>query len=290
MTLQLARQDLVNGVHITIEASSGISTLIESTQAGEQIKSLAQSQVQTHSKLELPGLAIHQQWQNADNCTVYVQVRISEPMVALVLQRTQAQIYFKDANNDSKPLKERLAAIAEAIRLAKKYDFNIITAGLSSAQLLREFKIVQSDLQLLLSQNNHVIYIINDTHAVDTNALAPLRSSFKSAMPGSFETGKNCSSPAICLYQAGDGSANYSTIAKVSMDSSKQNGFWVGDFVIEIGLWDLANNNRLYTSGPLSARVMNRHQHKLNLATGINKWLYLHEKELERYQQFAEAL
>ena len=242
---QLARQDLVNGVHIIIDASSGISTLIESTQAGEQIKSLAQNQVQTHSKLELPGLAIYQQWQNADTCTVYVQVRISEPMVALVLQRTQAQIYFKYANNDSNPLRKRLTAIDEAIRLAKKYDFNVITAGLSSSQILSEFSDLQRDLQRLLSLNNHVIYVINDTHAVDTNALAPLRTRFKSAMPGSFETDENCSTPAICLHQAGGSNANYSTIVKVSMNSSKQNGFWVGDFVIEISLWDLANNNRL---------------------------------------------
>ncbi len=287
---QQARQDLVNSIHIKIDASTGVSTLVESGVGGEKIKRLSQNTVETSSKLDLPGLPIHQQWQDAENCTLYVQVRIDNAMVALVLQRTQAETYLADAQNENKQVKLRLHAINEAIRLAKKYEFNRIPAGLSSEQMLRQFGHVRKDLQRIIDQNNHVYFIVNNTQTLDSNALSTLRSTMESAMSGSFETGKQCASPAICLSQAGKTSASYASIAVVGMDASKQNGFWIGNFEIEISLWDLADNSRLFNSGVLSARVMNRHQHKLTISSGLSKWMQLHKKSLFQYQQKAAAI
>lgn len=284
---QLARQDLVNGVHIEVDASSGISTLVENTRGGEDITRSTQNRIETRSKLELPGLAIHQQWQNADTCSVFVQVRISEAMVGLVLQRTQAQTYLADARNDEKPVKLRLHAIDEAIRLANRYEFNKIPGGLSSDQMLREFNNLKSDLQRISQRTNHVVYIVNQTAANDTAALQQLRKHLKAALPGSFETGKHCNSSASCLRQASETAANYATVALVGLSTSKQNGFWVGDFEVEITLWNLANNQRLYTSGNKASRVMNRHKHKLTLEKGLHKWFTQHNASLDQYQQRA---
>ncbi len=287
---QQARQDLVNSIHIKVDASTGVSTLVEKGVGGEQVKHLSQNTVETSSKLDLPGLPIHQQWQDSETCTLYVQVRIDNPMVALVLQRTQAETYLADAQNEHKQVKLRLHAIEEAIRLAKKYEFNRIPAGLSSGQMLRQFGHVRKELQRLIEQNNHVFFIVNNTKAVDTSALSALRGAMKSAMSGSFETGKQCATPAICLSQAGKTSANYASVAVVRMDASKQNGFWIGNFEIEMSLWDLADNSRLFNSGVLSTRVMNRHQHKLTINSGLSKWMQLHKKSLLQYQKKAAAI
>lgn len=287
---QLARQDLVNSVHINIDASSGISTLVEESGNGENITRNTQNRVETRSKLELPGLPIHRQWQDADSCSVYVQVRISEAMVGLVLQRSQAQAYLADARNDEKTVKLRLHAINEAILLAQQYEFNQIPGGLSSAQMLREFNSVKLDLERISNRSNHVVYIVNQTQATDTQALQKLRQQLKSALPGSFETGKDCGSTAACLRQAGETAANYATIALIGLNTSKQNGFWIGDFDVEISLWDLATNQRIHTSGDKATRVMNRHKHKLTLAKGLDKWTLQHQAVLEQYQQTANTI
>jgi len=287
---QQAQQDLVSSIHLEVDASSGISTFVESDATGEKVKRHTEIRMETRSKLDLPGLPIHQQWQDADNCTVYVQVRIDKPMVVLVLRRTQAQAYFQDAQNDSKPIKLRIFAIDEAIRLAKSSEFGRIQGGPTSQQMLREFAHVSDDLLRIKSKSNHVFYIVNETQATDTESLVTLRSVMRSAMPGSFETGKQCSSPAICLHQAGKTAANYASVAVVRMDLSKQNGFWIGNFVVEMSLWDLADNSRLYSSGPLPARVMNRHQHKLTLNNALKKWGKLHKSTLNEYQQKAATL
>jgi hypothetical protein len=287
---QQARQDLVNSIHIKVEASTGISTLIENGVTGERIRRRSENKIQTSSKLDLPGLPIHQQWQDADSCSVYVQVRIDNPMVTLVLQRTQAEAYLSGAQNETRPVKLRLFSIDEAIRLANHVEFNQIPAGLSSSQMLRKFKNVRDKLLRVISRSNHAFFIVNDTHADDTEALNLLRTTMESAMSGSFETGKECSSPAICLNHAGSTSANYASVAVVRMKPTKQNGFWVGNFEIEVSLWDLADNTRIYNSGVLAVRVMNRHQHKLTLNGGFNKWLQLHTNSLAKYQQKASAV
>ncbi|MFT6449722.1 MAG: hypothetical protein ACJAW8_002089 [Oleispira sp.] len=285
---QLARQDLVNSVHIEVDASSGITILVEDSEQGEEVKHRSENRIETRSKLELPGLPIHRKWQNADSCSVYVQVRISEAMIALVLKRTQAQAYLADARNDDKTVKVRLHAISEAIRLAKKHEFNKIPGSLSSAQMLREFKSLKADLQRISSRNNHVVYVINQTSASDTHALSVLRNTMKTSVAGSFETGKSCISPSMCLQQAGQTSANYASIAVVNLSTSKQNGFWVGDFNVEMTLWDLADNSRKFSSGEKSSRVMNRHKHKLTLKKGLDKWLAQHEASLQEYRQSAQ--
>ncbi len=287
---QQARQDLVNSIHIKVDASSGINTVVENSESGEQVKRLIETKVETRSKLDLPGLPIYQQWQDADSCTVYVQVRIDGPMVDLVLQRTQAETYLADAQNEAKQIKLRLFAIDEAIRLANQYEFNRIPAGLSSEQMQRQFKHVRQALIRKIEQNNHVFFIINNTQAIDTSALNHLRATMNSAMRGSFEIDKSCSSPAICLSLAGNTSANYASVAVVRMEASKQNGFWIGNFAVEISLWDLADNTRLYNSEPLAVRVMNRHQHKLTLNSGLTKWQKLHKNSLDKYQQKAASL
>lgn len=285
---QLARQDIVNSVHITVDASSGITTLVESSEQGEDVSHSSENHIETRSKLELPGLPIHRKWQNADSCSVYVQVRISEAMVALVLNRTQAQAYLLDARNDDKTVKVRLQALNEAIRLAKKYEFNKIPGGLSSAQMLRDFEHLRADLQRISSLNNHVVYVINQTSANDTHALLVLRNTMKTSAAASFETGKTCNSPSICLQQAGQTSANYASIAVVTLNTSRQNGFWVGDFSVEMALWDLANNSRLFSTGEQSSRVMNRHKYKLTLKKGLNKWLAQHKTSLQQYRHAAQ--
>jgi len=285
---QNARQDLVNSVHIEVDASSGITTLVENSEQGEGITHRSETRIETRSKLELPGLPIHRKWQDADSCSVFVQVRISEVLIALVLNRTQAQTYLLDARNDDKTVKVRLQAISEAIRLANQYEFNKIPGGLSSAQMLREFKSLQADLQRISSRNNHVVYVINQTFASDTHALSVLRNTMKTSVAGSFETGKSCSSSSMCLQQAGQTSANYASIAVVNLSTSKQNGFWVGDFNVEMTLWDLADNSRKFSSGEKSSRVMNRHKHKLTLKKGLDKWLAQHKISLQQYRQSAQ--
>jgi hypothetical protein len=287
---QLARQDLVNGIHINIDVSSGISTLVEESESGENVIRNTQNRVETRSKLELPGLPIDKQWQDADSCSVYVQVRIREALVGLVLQRTQAQTYLADARNDEKPIKLRLHAIDEAIRLAEEHEFNKIPGSLSSAQMLREFNNVKSDLERISKRSNHVVYIVNQTDATDTASLQKLRKQLKAALPGSFETGKHCNSSAACLRQAGETAANYASIVLVGMNTSKQNGFWIGDFDIEISLWNLADNRRIHASGNKASRVMNRHKHKLTLEKGLQKWLAQHESILNQYQQAADQV
>ena len=86
---QYARQDLVSSVHITVDASSGIKTLVEKNTKGENISYQQVTRVEIHSKLELPGLPIYRQWQDHESCSVYLQVRISEPILDLVLKKTQ---------------------------------------------------------------------------------------------------------------------------------------------------------------------------------------------------------
>jgi hypothetical protein len=287
---QQARQDLVNSIHIKVDASTGVSTLVENGATGETISRRSENKIETSSKLDLPGLPIHQQWQDADSCSVYVQVRIANAMVTLVLQRTQAETYLADAQNEAKQVKLRLFAIDEAIRLANQFEFNQIPAGLSSEQMLRKFQHVREELLRTISMSNHVYFIVNHTGADDTGSLNALRNTMKSSMSGSFETGKQCSSPAICINHAGNTSANYASVAVVRMESSKQNGFWIGNFEIEMSLWNLADNTRLYNSGALAARVMNRHQHKLTINSGFNKWQQLHKNSLVAYQQKAAAV
>jgi hypothetical protein len=285
---QFARQDLVNSIHLVVDASSGISILVETDSGDESVRRNSENRVETHSKLDLPGLPIHRKWQDASSCSVYVQVRIREPMIALVLKRTQANAYLADARNDDKTVKMRLHAIDEAIRLAKAIEFNKIAGGLSSEQMLREFNNVKSDLLRIASRSNHVVYVITQTAGVDTKALEVLRHNMKESISGSFETAASCTSPATCIQDAGRTSANYASIALVKLETSKQNGFWVGEFKVEMTLWDLSNNSRQFSTGEKASRVMNRHKHKLTLKKGLDKWLVQHDDALQQYHYAAQ--
>jgi hypothetical protein len=284
---QYARQDLVSSVHITVDASSGIKTLVEKNTKGENISYQQVTRVEIHSKLELPGLPIYRQWQDHESCSVYLQVRISEPILDLVLKKTQTNSYVADANNNEKTIRTRIYAIDEAILLAKKYEFSAIPSNLTSAQMLRKFDNIRTDLIQLSLRNNHAVYIVTPTD--NTGMLSTLRNKIKSSMSGSFETEVACSSASMCLKQAGTTSANYASIAVIDLNMSKQNSFWVGDFIVDITLWDLSDKSRQFSIGKKSSRVMHRYKHKLTLDRGLDKWLAQHEERMLDYIEHAKS-
>lgn len=70
---------------------------------------------------------------------------------------------------------------------------------------------------------------------------------------------------------------------------SKQNSFWVGDFIIDITLWDLSDNSRQFSIGKKPSRVMHRYKHKLTLDRGLDKWLAQHEKPMLEYIEHVKS-
>ena len=109
-------------------------------------------------------------------------------------------------------------------------------------------------------------------------------------MSGSFEIFKACNSPTLCLDHAGKTPANFASIADVKLNTVKQNGFWVGDFTIELTLWDLSDNTKKYHSGVLASKVMNRHKHKLTLNKAMKKWLKVYDHKLEEFKTIASTI
>ena len=275
---------------MTVSTQTGVTTLVESEDGQESIKLKTDSNIETSSYIDLPGLSIHRQWQDAETCTVYVQVRISESRLSVVLKKSQADMYFKDAQDEGKSISKRLLAISEAIRLAKTYDFRVISSSKSSEQLIREYKHLQQQLEKISSKNNNAVFVIN--HSTDTNqqALSPIADSLKSSMSGSIEIIKACNSPPLCLSHAGKTPANFASIADVKLNTVKQNGFWVGDFTIELTLWDLSDNTKKYHSGVLGSKVMNRHKHKLTLNKAMKKWLKVYDHKLEEFKTIASTI
>lgn len=285
-----ARQDLVNGIHIIVDTSSGARTLLEKGAGSERVLHHKESRVETRSKLELPGLPVHRLWQNSKTCSIYVQVRISERMIDVLLKKKQVNEFFNTAINKDKTIKVRLQAINEAILLTKKYEFGDDYIGTNSSQMLRKFNAIKHELKNKSLLNNHVIYVIKNSSDVEHPQLLPLLNIMKSSLSGGFETGGSCNSTTMCLQQAAGTSANYASIAVVNLNMSKQNSFWVGDFSTEITLWDLTNNSRKYSSGKQITRVMNRYKHELTLEKGFEKWMREHAEILDSYRDNAREI
>lgn len=285
-----ARNDLASSVQVTIKSKFGVRQLVEQEGSSESVQRSSEGYTETSSYIKLPGLPIEKQWQDPENCNMHVLVKIAEPVLALVLKKSQVDVFYSDAQEENKTFKIRQIAIESAIEMVQQHDFRKIPGSKSSAQLLKEFKHYQEQLVNMSAKENHAVFVINQTEDTNASALKPLMDNLISTMPGSFNVNKKCTSPTLCLNLANDTQANYASFANVKMDVVNQNGFWVGSFSVELSLMDLSNNTVKYKSGELQTRVMNRHKHKLNLKSSYAKWLKVHENKLNEYKTFASSI
>lgn len=288
---KIARAELIRGIKVEIKEEGQLKKLWQQDGTNETVKRSLNSQISTLSHLELPGLPIHKTWQDPDSCTVYALVRIDESTLALVLQKTHLDEYYKKAQDPNLATQDRMFELEEAIRLVSKYEFGDLQGAMSSQDYLRRFQHLKDQLSELLSRYNNAVVVINKTEDSNLQALEPVSSTLKNALPGSFIMPKPCASSSLCMSQAqSDFSANYLSVASVSMNTIKQNGFWIGDFNIELLLRTLSDGKDHYKSGPLKVRVMNRHKHKLSLDKAMAKWLKVHSGKLDEFTQMAQSL
>ena len=275
-----AREDIANSVQVEVTSVTDIATRLDETTQSSQYSQQTHSTLKSRSHVDLPGLPIANKWQDADSCTVYVQVRIAELLLQKVLKKTQAESYNKEAGDTAKPIKSRVLSIREAIAITKRHKFGEIQGSKTSAQLLSQYQQRFNELKEIAKRNNHAIFVINQTSDQNTHALHPLKQALKLSLPGSFEVNKPCTTSSTCLRLANDTPANYASIAKVEMNLVKQNGFWLGQFTVELSRWDLSNNHLEETSGKLMVPVMNRHKHSLTLEKAMTKWLKANGQKL----------
>jgi hypothetical protein len=288
---KIARAELTSSIKVEIKEEGQLKKLWEKDSQGESVKQRLDTSISTLSHIELPGLPIYKSWQDPESCTVYTLVRIDEPTLELVLQKTHLDDAYKKAQNQNLATKDRLFELEEAIRVAKKYQFSKLQGSKASEDYLRRFDHLKAKLTDLLTRYNNAVVVINKTQDTDLQALAPLSDTLKSSLSGSFILPKPCRSTALCMGQAqNEFSANYLSVASVSLNTVKQNGFWIGDFNVELVLRTLSDGKDHYKSGPLKVRVMNRHKHKLTLSKAMSKWMKVHNVKLEEFTQAAQTL
>ena len=283
-----AREDIANSVQVEVTSVTDIATQLDETSQSSQYSQQTHSTLKSRSHIDLPGLPIANKWQDADNCTVYVQVRIAEVVLQKVLKKTQAERYYKEAGDTAKPIKSRVHSIREAIAITKQHEFGDIQGSKTSTQLLGQYEQRFNELKEIAKRNNHAVFVINQTGDQNTLALNPLKQALKSSLPGSFEVNKPCTTSNTCLRLANETPANFASIAKVEMNLVKQNGFWLGQFIVELSRWDLSNNHLDKTSGKLRVTVMNRHKHKLSLDKGMTKWQKANGQKLAEFMTFIQ--
>lgn len=285
-----AKQNLVSGIRVTVESSAQSSAIVERDNHHDELISKTENKIEARSKLDLPGLGIDRKWQNPETCTIYVQVRLSESVVELVLKYLQAQEFLADARNVENTVRFRMHAIGEAVRIASLHEFGDIPGHLSSEQMLRELYEVKSEIALLNLRTNHAVVIVNESEFLDDAALTSISQRFQEALPGSFELSERCRSSDSCMKKANDVGANYASTVFLKMVINRQNGFWIGDFSISLTLWNVSEGSVIYSSGNRKNRVMNRHKHKLTLSSAFRKWEVQHSDVIDAHRKEADRL
>ena len=283
-----ARKDIANSVQVEVTSVTDITTHLDETLQWTQYSQQTHSTLKSHSYIDLPGLPIAKKWQDADSCNVYVQVRIAELLLQQVIKKAQAELYYEEAGDIAKPIKARVFSIREAIAIAKRHEFGDIQGSKSSTQLIDQYEQRFKELKEIAKKHSHAIFLINQTSDQNTLALNPLKQALKSSLPGSFEVNKPCTSSNTCLRLANETPANFASIASVEMNLVKQNGFWLGQFTVELSRWDLSNNHLNDKSGKLVVTVMNRHKHKLTLDKIMAKWLKANGQKLTEFIALAQ--
>jgi hypothetical protein len=285
-----AREHLSSSIHIEVVSQTDLKSRLQENGSQTLSRTETDSSIRTRSEIELPGLPLFDSWQDADSCTLYALVRIDEPTVLLVQQRARANKRYENARSKDHPVRARLLAVDEAIALAEKYPFENIGDGAGSAALLNQFRQLRQELERLQSQFNHAVAVINRTGQGDVTAFVALEQPLNGTMSGSFRLPNQCTSVTSCLQLANQSAANFLSLADVQMNVVQQDGFWIGDFSVELSLWDLARNHQQFRSGTLSSRIMHRHQHKLTLEWALEKWLQEHAAKLGEFTRTAKKM
>lgn len=207
-------------------------------------------------------------------------------------QRREAMLkLLAKAKDDSQTLKERQDALVKVMASADQEEFGLLPDSKSSEEFFNQAQALHGELERLSLSANHVVYVINSTGFSDPQALEQLRNLMKQSMQGSFETADACTRINTCLGDAGATDASYASIAKVSLENVvQQSGFYTGQFVLELRLYDVSDNKVLFQTGRKYTKLMNRNQHQLTLAAGLEKWQRQYPDELGRYQAKAASI
>jgi hypothetical protein len=270
--------DLVSGIRVVVSAETGVSTVVETDGENEQVSKTINNKYQTTSNLELPNLEVFQSWQDYETCHVYVQVRVDESLLQLVMQKVQADSYYLEAQDVSKSLKARLFAINEAKQLALIHDFSKITASKSSTQLLRQYEQLEASLISTASRNFNAIFLQNFA-SNDSSEMDDLVKNIKLKISGSYLAQTECPTPKMCIGEARKQGAKYVSVVTAKMDKQKKNGFWVGDYTIEVAQYDVATERLVDQIAKAQVRVMNRHEYNVTLKNAVEKWFVAYEQD-----------
>lgn len=272
-------RDLVSGIRVVVSAETGVTTVVETDGKSEQVTQKINNTLHTESKMELPDLEVYQIWQDYKTCSLYVQVRVDESTLQLVMLKLQADNYYLDAIDKKNSIKARQFAITEAIRLAQGNDFSRITASKSSQQLLREYQLVEANLHATESRNYHAILFANNQLG-DNNDLDALGNALAANVSGSYLSYSPCLSAKSCIAEARKQGANYVSVVSTSGNKNKKNGFWVGDYRIDVVLYDVSSERIVDEISEATVRVLNRHDYNVTLVSAVDKWLIAHRKQV----------
>ncbi|NRB41563.1 MAG: hypothetical protein HRU20_24340 [Pseudomonadales bacterium] len=269
----LARADLIKSLQVEVKSELDVQTRETSHNKKVNFKQDIVQRISTRSKLELPGLAIKEKWQNKKTCEVYVLVELSDRMVHLVAQKALVLSYFEQGKDASFNIYTRILILANAIEITQNNDFSQLPNSQSSEHLQEEIYAQKTSLENQLASQRNAVFIVNGREHSGMNKF--LFEAISAQVSGSFEGGQ-CSSNKQCMSQAHQTPAVYGTIYSYAFNHVREQGFYVGNFELQISVWDLNTNQLLYNSKTDAAvkpvKVMARQEHKLTIESGFEKW------------------
>lgn len=283
----LARSAIAKELQVMVESDLSVQTQ-EQTQ-GKKIayQQKVVQQIRSRSKVQLPGLKIADKWQDPKTCHLYVFAKLPVNIAQLVSQKAIVQTLYQQAQSQNLPLNTRLMLLDDAIEIAQKYEFSGLTHSRSSQQMIDEYRVLRKSLLQQFDNKRHGVFFALSQPSAKT--VSSVWQKLSGQINGSFK-GVSCESMASCLAAARKTPALYASVVAPELELVKERGFYVGSYRLNLSVWDLKRNARVYASRDDNsvrvAKIMSRQKHKINFDSGYEKWLLTNSTALDQIAKY----
>lgn len=278
----LARSAIAKELQVMVESDLSVQTQEQTEGNKTAYQQKVVQRIRSRSKVQLPGLQIADKWQDPKTCHLYVLAKLPVDIAHLVSKKTIVQTLYQQAQDQQLPLNTRLMLLEDAIEIAQENEFSQLASSRSSQQMIDEYQVLRKSLLQQFDNKRHgVFFALNQPSA---KTVSSVWQKLSGQVNGSFK-GASCSSMAGCLAQARKTPALYASVVAPELELVKERGFYVGSYRLNLSVWDLKRNTRVYASRDDSlvrvAKIMSRQKHKINFDSGYEKWLLTNPEALD---------